>query len=69
MEAVVFIFPAFVANAAPTILGKGKRFNAPIDGGRYWKDNWQAGTHGPGLENDTHRSRHQNKEAICFGDY
>ena len=39
MDAVVFIFPAFVANAAPTILGKGKRLNAPIDGGRYWKDN------------------------------
>ncbi|MFX1518027.1 MAG: CDP-2,3-bis-(O-geranylgeranyl)-sn-glycerol synthase [Promethearchaeota archaeon] len=39
MDAVVFIFPAFAANAAPTVLGKGKRLNAPIDGGRYWKDN------------------------------
>ena len=39
VDAIVFIFPAFVANAAPTILGKGKRLNAPIDGGRFWKDN------------------------------
>ena len=39
MNSVIFIFPAFVANAAPTILGKGKRLNAPIDGGRLWKDN------------------------------
>jgi CDP-2,3-bis-(O-geranylgeranyl)-sn-glycerol synthase len=39
MNAIVFIFPAFVANAAPTILGKGKRFNVSIDSGRYWKDN------------------------------
>ena len=38
MNTIVFIFPAFVANAALTILGKGKRFNAPIDRGRYWKD-------------------------------
>lgn len=36
---VIFIFPAFVANGVPTILGKGKRFNAPIDGGRLWRDN------------------------------
>ncbi|MFX0013085.1 MAG: CDP-2,3-bis-(O-geranylgeranyl)-sn-glycerol synthase [Promethearchaeota archaeon] len=39
IDSIIFIFPAFVANAAPTILGKGKRFNGPIDGGRLWKDN------------------------------
>ena len=39
MNSVIFIFPAVVTNAAPTILGKGKRLNAPIDGGRLWKDN------------------------------
>lgn len=39
IDAAIFIFPAFVANAAPTILGKGKRFNTPIDGGRLWRDN------------------------------
>lgn len=39
MSSVIFIFPAFLANGAPTILGKGKHLNAPIDGGRLWKDN------------------------------
>ncbi|MFX1506864.1 MAG: CDP-2,3-bis-(O-geranylgeranyl)-sn-glycerol synthase [Promethearchaeota archaeon] len=39
INALIFIFPAFVANAAPTILGRGKRLNAPIDCGKYWKDN------------------------------
>jgi CDP-2,3-bis-(O-geranylgeranyl)-sn-glycerol synthase len=39
IDATIFVFPAFVANAAPTILGKGTRFNAPIDGGRLWRDN------------------------------
>ena len=39
IEAIIFIFPAFVANAAPVLLGRGSRFNAPIDGGRYWVDN------------------------------
>jgi CDP-2,3-bis-(O-geranylgeranyl)-sn-glycerol synthase len=38
INAIIFIFPAFVANGIPTILGKGKRFNAPIDGGHYWFD-------------------------------
>lgn len=38
-NSIIFIFPAFVANASPTILGKGNRFNGPIDGGRFWKDN------------------------------
>ena len=38
-NSMIFIFPAFVANAAPVILGRGKRYNRPIDGGRFWKDN------------------------------
>ncbi len=38
IDSILFIFPAFVANGIPTILGKGKRFNGPIDGGRYWSD-------------------------------
>ena len=38
IDSILFIFPAFVANGIPTILGKGKRFNRPIDGGRYWFD-------------------------------
>jgi CDP-2,3-bis-(O-geranylgeranyl)-sn-glycerol synthase len=39
INSIIFIFPAFVANAAPVILGRGKRFNGPIDGGKFWKDN------------------------------
>ena len=38
-NSIVFIFPALVANAAPVFLGRGKRFNGPIDGGKIWKDN------------------------------
>ena len=38
-NSIVFIFPALVANAAPVFLGRGKRFNGPIDGGKFWKDN------------------------------
>jgi CDP-2,3-bis-(O-geranylgeranyl)-sn-glycerol synthase len=38
IESIIFIFPAFVANASPVFLGRGKRFNSPIDGGRLWKD-------------------------------
>ena len=38
IDGIIFIFPAFVANAAPVFLGKGERWNAPIDGGRVWKD-------------------------------
>ncbi|MHA2174229.1 MAG: CDP-2,3-bis-(O-geranylgeranyl)-sn-glycerol synthase [Candidatus Hodarchaeales archaeon] len=38
INSVIFIFPAFVANAAPVILGRGGRYNRPIDGGRFWKD-------------------------------
>ena len=38
VDCIIFIFPAFVANAAPVFLGRGKRYNAPIDGGRLWKD-------------------------------
>ncbi|MFX0151542.1 MAG: CDP-2,3-bis-(O-geranylgeranyl)-sn-glycerol synthase [Candidatus Hodarchaeota archaeon] len=39
IDAAIFVFPAFMANASPTILGKGKHFNTPIDGGRLWRDN------------------------------
>ncbi len=39
IDSIIFILPAFVANAAPTILGKGNRFNRPIDFGFYWIDN------------------------------
>ncbi len=38
IEIIIFILPAFVANASPVFLGRGKRLNAPIDGGRVWKD-------------------------------
>ncbi|MHA2054629.1 MAG: CDP-archaeol synthase [Candidatus Hodarchaeales archaeon] len=38
INSVIFIFPAFVANAAPVILGRGGQYNRPIDGGRFWKD-------------------------------
>ncbi|MFX0087087.1 MAG: CDP-2,3-bis-(O-geranylgeranyl)-sn-glycerol synthase [Candidatus Hodarchaeota archaeon] len=38
IESIIFIFPAFVSNASPVFLGRGKRFNAPIDGGKVWKD-------------------------------
>ncbi|WP_455143793.1 CDP-2,3-bis-(O-geranylgeranyl)-sn-glycerol synthase [Candidatus Hodarchaeum mangrovi] len=38
-ESVIFILPAFVANAAPVFLGRGSLFNCPIDRGRLWLDN------------------------------
>ncbi len=38
INSIVFVFPALVANAAPVFLGRGSRYNRPIDGGRFWKD-------------------------------
>lgn len=38
INSIVFVFPALVANAAPVFLGRGGRYNRPIDGGRFWKD-------------------------------
>lgn len=43
IDSIVFILPAFFANASPTILGKGTAFNGPIDCGRYWKGNEDLG--------------------------
>ena len=39
IDGIIFIFPAFIANAAPVFLGRGTKYNAPIDGGKLWKDN------------------------------
>ncbi len=38
-NSIIFIFPALVANAAPVFLGRGNRYNGPLDGGKFWKDN------------------------------
>ena len=43
IDSIVFILPAFFANASPTILGKGTTLNGPIDGGRFWKGNEELG--------------------------
>ena len=39
LNSIIFIFPALVANAAPVFLGRGNRYNGPLDGGKLWKDN------------------------------
>ncbi len=37
-EALYFILPAYFANSSPTVLGKGSRYNFPLDRGRIFFD-------------------------------
>ena len=37
-EALYFILPAYFANSSPTVLGKGSRYNFPLDRGRVFLD-------------------------------